>query len=80
MLNDLFLWVSFLGISQVYVFIENIENIRATILEYPNMFNYDKVSLVRFSNNKVWASSLHQEKNFEPFFQVPIKYAIYLLD
>ena len=44
------------------------------------MLNDDKVSLVRFLNDKVCATRINQEKNLELYFQVPIKYAIYLLD
>ena len=42
------------------------------------MLNEDKVTSVRFS--KVLATKISQEKKFEPYFRVPIKYPINLQD
>ena len=39
-----------------------------------------KVASVRFLNGKVLAPRINHENKFEPCFQVPIKYTIYLPD
>ena len=44
------------------------------------MLNDDKVTSVRFLKGKVLATRISQEKKFEPYFQVPIKYPINLQD
>ena len=48
--------------------------------EYLKMLNDAKVASVRFLNDKVLATRINQEKKFEPYFQVPLKYTIYLPD
>ena len=44
------------------------------------MLNDDKVTSVRFLKDKVLATRISQEKKFEPYFRVPIKYPINLQD
>ena len=44
------------------------------------MLNDDKVTSVRFLKGKVLATRISQEKKFEPYFRVPIKYSINLQD
>ena len=44
------------------------------------MLNDDKVTSVRFLKGKVLATRISQEKKFEPYFRVPIKYPINLQD
>ena len=44
------------------------------------MLNDAKVASVRFLNDKVLATRINQEKKFEAYYQVPLKYTIYLPD
>ena len=44
------------------------------------MLTDDKVTSVRFLKDKVLATRISQEKKFEPYFRVPIKYPINLQD
>ena len=44
------------------------------------MLNDAKVASVRFLKGKVLATRISQEKKFEPYFRVPIKYPINLQD
>ena len=44
------------------------------------MVNEDKVSSVRFLKRQDLGYKSQSRKNVEPYFQVPIKYAIYLPD
>ena len=44
------------------------------------MLNDVKVTSVRFLKGKVLAIRISQEKKFEPYFRVPIKYPINLQD
>ena len=49
-------------------------------LEYLKMLNDAKVASVRFLKWKALVTRISQEKKFEPYFRVPIKYPINLQD
>ena len=49
-------------------------------LDYLKILNDAKVASFRFLKGKVLATRISQEKKFEPYFRVPIKYPINLQD